>query len=151
MTWWRYLAGPLVTVALLGLTAPNAGAGVAGCPVLPADNIWNVRVDGLPVHPRSDDYIDTIGRGVDSTLCVPDPEPRVSTVHLKIEHSATGWFVEDISRNGTWLRDRGTGEERQLPHISRVMLPRSGELCLGRPFAADPDRLYTVTFDASDA
>jgi hypothetical protein len=64
MTWWRYLAGPLVTVALLGLTAPNAGAGVAGCPVLPADNIWNVRVDGLPVHPRSDDYIDTIGRGV---------------------------------------------------------------------------------------
>ena len=59
MTWWRYLAGPLVTVALLGLTAPNAGAGVAGCPVLPADNIWNVRIDGLPVHPRSDDYIDT--------------------------------------------------------------------------------------------
>jgi adenylate cyclase len=91
-----------------------------------------------------------IGRGVESTLCVPDPEPRVSTVHLKIEHSTTGWFVEDISRNGTWLRDRVTGEERQLPHISRVMLPRSGELCLGRPFAHDPDRLYTVGFDAAD-
>jgi adenylate cyclase len=92
----------------------------------------------------------TIGRGVESTLSVPDPEPRVSTVHLKIEHSATGWFVEDISRNGTWLRDRGTGEERQLPHINRVMLPRAGELCLGRPFADDPDRLYTVAFGASD-
>ncbi len=89
--------------------------------------------------------------GVCDDLCVPDPEPRVSTAHLQIEHSATGWFAQDISRNGTWLRDRGTGEERQLPHISRVMLPRSGELCLGRPFADDPKRLYTVSFDATDA
>jgi class 3 adenylate cyclase len=92
-----------------------------------------------------------IGRGVESTLCVPDPEPRVSTTHLQIEHSATGWFAQDISRNGTWLRDRGTSEERQLPHISRVMLPRAGDLCLGRPFADDPKRQFTVSFDAADA
>ncbi len=92
-----------------------------------------------------------IGRGPESTLCVPDPEPRVSTAHLQIEHSATGWFAQDISRNGTWLRDRGTGEERQLPHISRVMLPRAGELCLGRPFAQDPQRLFTVSFEAAEA
>ena len=92
-----------------------------------------------------------VGRGVESTLCVPDPEPRVSTAHLQIEHSATGWFAQDISRNGTWLRDRATGEERQLPHISRVMLPRAGDLCLGRPFADDPKRQYTVSFDATDA
>lgn len=92
-----------------------------------------------------------IGRGPESTLCVPDPEPRVSTAHLQIEHGATGWFAQDISRNGTWLRDRGTGEERQLPHISRVMLPRAGELCLGRPFADDPKRLFTVSFDSADA
>jgi adenylate cyclase len=92
-----------------------------------------------------------VGRGPECTLCVPDPEPRVSTAHLQIEHSATGWFAQDISRNGTWLRDRGTGEERQLPHISRVMLPRSGELCLGRPFGDDPRRQYTVSFDATDA
>jgi predicted component of type VI protein secretion system len=82
---------------------------------------------------------------------VPDPEPRVSTAHLQLEHTATGWFVQDISRNGTWLRDRSTGEERQLPHISRIMLPRAGELCLGRPFAGDPRREFTVGFEAADA
>lgn len=31
------------------------------CPVLPADNIWNTRVDALPLHPLSDQYIDSIG------------------------------------------------------------------------------------------
>ncbi len=92
-----------------------------------------------------------IGRGATATLCVPDPEPRVSTAHLQLEHTAMGWFVQDISRNGTWLRDRGTGEERQLPHISRIMLPRAGDLCLGRAFTDDPERQFTVCFDATDA
>jgi len=32
-----------------------------GCPVLPEDNIWNTPVDGLPVDPNSDSYINTIG------------------------------------------------------------------------------------------
>ena len=91
-----------------------------------------------------------IGRGAEAALCVPDPEPRVSTAHLQLEHSATGWFVQDISRNGTWLRDRATGDERQLPHISRIMLPRAGELCLGRPFASDARREFTVTFEPAE-
>ncbi len=34
------------------------------CPLFPADNIWNARIDNLPAHPLSDDYIDTIGREV---------------------------------------------------------------------------------------
>lgn len=34
---------------------------VADCPVFPADNIWNVPVDTLPVDPNSDTYIATIG------------------------------------------------------------------------------------------
>jgi len=34
---------------------------VAGCPVFPADNIWNVRVDTLPVDPNSGAYVTTIG------------------------------------------------------------------------------------------
>jgi hypothetical protein len=34
---------------------------IAGCPALPANNIWNARVDQLPVHPRSADYIASIG------------------------------------------------------------------------------------------
>lgn len=41
----------------------------ARCPVLPADNIWNQRVDTLPVDPRSNQYIATIGS---STTLHPD-------------------------------------------------------------------------------
>ena len=44
------------------LAAPT----LAGCPVLPADNIWNAPVDTLPRHPSSDTFVSTIGatRGV---------------------------------------------------------------------------------------
>ena len=38
------------------------GPTLDGCPMFPEDNIWNVRVDTLPVHAHSDDYVDTIGR-----------------------------------------------------------------------------------------
>lgn len=41
----------------------QAGPQIAGCPVFPPENIWNARVDALPSHPRSNDYIETIGRG----------------------------------------------------------------------------------------
>jgi hypothetical protein len=43
------------------LPASGAIASIAGCPLFPADNIWNVRVDDLPVDPRSDAYIASIG------------------------------------------------------------------------------------------
>jgi hypothetical protein len=35
---------------------------IAGCPLQPADNIWNVPVDQLPLDPQSDAYVNTIGR-----------------------------------------------------------------------------------------
>jgi hypothetical protein len=34
---------------------------LGGCPVFPADNIWNTRIDTLPVHTRSNDYVAAIG------------------------------------------------------------------------------------------
>ncbi len=37
--------------------------GIAGCPVFPADNIWNARVDRLPVHSRSQQFVASIGPG----------------------------------------------------------------------------------------
>jgi hypothetical protein len=47
------------------LSAPAAALAssptIAGCPVFPADNIWNARVDTLPVDPASDRYVDSIG------------------------------------------------------------------------------------------
>jgi hypothetical protein len=34
---------------------------LGGCPLLPADHWWNTPVDGLPVDPRSDDYVEALG------------------------------------------------------------------------------------------
>jgi hypothetical protein len=42
---------------------PQAGPTVAGCAVFPADNIWNTPIDHLPVHPRSQSYVASIGVG----------------------------------------------------------------------------------------
>ncbi len=38
------------------------GPHIAGCPLQPLDNIWNTRIDGLPLHPRSSAYIASFGR-----------------------------------------------------------------------------------------
>jgi len=35
-----------------------------GCPLLPAENVWNARIDSLPVHARSAEYVATIGSDV---------------------------------------------------------------------------------------
>lgn len=53
----------LATVVAFAPLGPALAAGpvIAGCPVFPADNIWNTPVDALPVHPRSDDYVASIG------------------------------------------------------------------------------------------
>ncbi|MEW5871583.1 MAG: hypothetical protein AB1894_20085 [Chloroflexota bacterium] len=40
---------------------PLAAPVLEGCPVLPADNIWNAPIDGLPVDANSAAYIQTIG------------------------------------------------------------------------------------------
>lgn len=37
------------------------GPSLAGCAVFPMDNIWNTRIDALPVHANSDAYIASIG------------------------------------------------------------------------------------------
>ena len=62
----RLAVGALSASAVLFATAApsvaqSAGPTIAGCPVFPADNIWNVPVDKLPVDPRSQQYVASIG------------------------------------------------------------------------------------------
>ena len=52
--------GLLMTMMLVAGTA-SAQPSLGGCPVLPADNIWNTRVDQLAVHPSSATWVTTIG------------------------------------------------------------------------------------------
>src|SRR5688572_4427776 len=52
-----------VTVETLVPSTPVGNAPtLANCPMFPADNIWNARVDSLPTHPMSDSWIDSVGR-----------------------------------------------------------------------------------------
>lgn len=67
----RALLPALTLSALLAASPPAGGAAptIAGCPLLPADNVWNVPVDSLPLAANSEAYIDTIGR---TTTLHPD-------------------------------------------------------------------------------
>jgi len=49
---------PFLLAATPALAAPPT---IAGCPVFPADNIWNTPIDTLPVDPASDAYVASIG------------------------------------------------------------------------------------------
>jgi hypothetical protein len=56
----------LVASGLLSFAEPSPSSAstpptIAGCPALSANNIWNARVDQLPVHPRSADYLASMG------------------------------------------------------------------------------------------
>lgn len=88
-----------------------------------------------------------VGRGKECVLRLSDPEPRISSKHLMFEKIGGRWVIQDISRNGTHLRDARTGEALVLPYCTKAMAPQSGRLCLGRPFADDPDGLYTIEFE----
>jgi hypothetical protein len=43
-------------------TPGGNGPAIANCPIFPANNIWNARVDSLPVHAMSEAWINSIGR-----------------------------------------------------------------------------------------
>src|SRR5947209_3998250 len=50
----------VAAISMLLRPAPIASAAFAGCPMFPADNVWNARVDGLPVHTLSNAYVSSI-------------------------------------------------------------------------------------------
>jgi hypothetical protein len=56
----RHIIGSVFYLGLV-TSAMAQGPTVGSCPVLPADNIWNTRIDQLPVHPSSSTWVTTIG------------------------------------------------------------------------------------------
>ena len=44
------------------ISTTTDGPSLAICPMFPANNVWNARVDSLATHPMSDVWIDNIGR-----------------------------------------------------------------------------------------
>ena len=56
----KYTHLVLAITSFTGLASAQ-GPTVGGCPVFPADNIWNTRIDQLPVSPSSTTWVTTIG------------------------------------------------------------------------------------------
>ena len=51
----------LLAAALWVRQPSKATASIAGCPMFPADNVWNTPITTLPTDPRSRDYVTSIG------------------------------------------------------------------------------------------
>src|ERR1700733_10104986 len=60
---WSVALKNIVAIVLLGFASLANGQTptIGKCTVLPADNIWNTRIDQLPVHPSSSTWVSTIG------------------------------------------------------------------------------------------
>jgi hypothetical protein len=54
----------LLRLPFLTLIRSPSGPTVAGCPIFPADNIWNTAIDTLPLDDHSSAYISTLGSAV---------------------------------------------------------------------------------------
>jgi hypothetical protein len=101
-----WLFGALAAVGVVAGMASTAGAAsptLGGCPMFPADNVWNARVDGLPLDPRSSAYVASIGAttglhpdfGADSTygipyVVVPEGQARVPVSFDYADESDSG-------------------------------------------------------------
>ncbi len=56
------LLAPIASIGPIALSKPQAAPPtIASCPLQPADNIWNVPVDNLPLDANSAVYVNTIG------------------------------------------------------------------------------------------
>lgn len=76
MTGMTYKKGIMLFVLIIGIVCCNnssvtgpqilfgGGGDISGCPMFPADNIWNTPVNTLPVHANSAAYIATIGANI---------------------------------------------------------------------------------------
>ena len=51
----------LAAAAALAPVGALAAPAVAGCPVFPADNVWNTDISGLPVHAQSSAWLSNMG------------------------------------------------------------------------------------------
>src|ERR1700694_5445262 len=50
-----------LTLLCLVVIVPLEAQSVGSCPAFPANNVWNARVDTLPVHAKSAAYVNSIG------------------------------------------------------------------------------------------
>lgn len=70
--WFLCFAGAFIALSVAAsvlLFPARASADLAGCPLFPPDNVWNTRIDHLPIDARSNTFINAIGA---NTIVHPD-------------------------------------------------------------------------------
>ena len=85
--------------------AIKPGPQIAGCPIFPADNVWNVPVDKLPLDSHSQTYVNTIGAdlhvhpnfGADPNNGIP-----ITITDHKVKHVKVTFEYRDDSDLGNY-------------------------------------------------
>jgi len=75
----------------IGYALAQSTPGIEGCPVVPANNIWNTPIDPLPLDPKSSSYANTIGASAgvhpdsgEAKQINPPQEPPPSPSGIKV-------------------------------------------------------------------
>lgn len=97
---WVVWSNPAGGVNLyLPFLSYEGGPELAGCPMFPVNNIWNVPVDQLPVHSQSAAYINTIGAGAEfhadfgSGVWPPDSNSPIGIPYVVVPGNQPGVSV----------------------------------------------------------
>ncbi len=126
-----------------GAAGPNSGSGphIAGCPVFPADNVWNTPIDALKKDKRSDEYIQQMGptaplhpsfgsdpmNGIPITIIKPG-RPRVPIKFEYADESDSGFYPtpEGAPMEGGWNSPPDTDRHIIMVDEGRCILSEVG-------------------------
>lgn len=122
----KLLAAGLAAVAIVLAGSTATSPHIAGCPVFPADNPWNQRVDRLPVAANSSAIVDSIGADTglhpDFGSGVYDGAPigiPITTVRAGVAKSRVSFDYADESDRGPYpiprnVKIEGGGDRHAL-------------------------------------
>ena len=98
-----FLAGMAIGAAVTA--AAQVGPQIASCAVFPADNVWNVPIDKLPLDAHSKDYAATIGpdRGLHPNFGVnPGNGIPITIIDSKVKFVKVDFEYSDDSDTGSY-------------------------------------------------
>jgi hypothetical protein len=127
--------------------AAEAGPHIAGCPIFPADNVWNTPIDSLKKDKRSDDYVQHVGsarslhpnfgsapeNGVPVTIIKPN-RPFVPISFMYGDESDLGHYPtpEGALIEGGWNSPADSDRHVIMIDEGRCMLYELGNVAKGK-------------------
>jgi len=110
----RFQALPLLFA--LAQAQPSYG----GCTIFPAGMAWNVRIDSLPVHPSSSQYISTIGAHnvhLDLGTTINQSDPNYYGIPWNQATAADPWVPITFDPNGNYHDESDCATGNAPPYV----------------------------------